>query len=742
MNRNVLKAMRLLLLTASERRYVAEMKQSGLFDRQFYLTTNPTMHRLNRWFPERHFLLRGEPAGLWPNPDFSPKDYLHHSPDVVKSGMPPFRHYLKVGRHENRLTKHVAEIEPGAPLPTPILRDRPAQSARNAVVVHIYYHELWDEFSKVLQGLDIEFDLLVSITVRSVGGDTSGSTQLKARIEAEFPGAHVFELRNHGRDIFPFLHLVNAGWLDGYEAVCKIHTKKSPHRSDGDDWRQHLIGGVLPGDKTGALLAAFKADTDAAFWVADGQNYSGAQWWGSNFDRVTQLLHRVEVPTRRDHLVFPAGSIYWLKPLMIAMIRGLQLSETQFESEMGQTDGTLAHAIERTLGHLVEAAGMVTRQTSELGQSRQGIAAGQVPTFVSAFYLPQFHPVPENDAWWGKGFTEWTGVSRARPLFTGHMQPQLPADLGFYDLRLTEVMGQQTELARRAGIDAFCTYHYWFDGRRILEAPIDRLLARPDVDFPFYLCWANESWRRNWDGLTGEVLLNQSYAPGWEDALATSLLPYFNDPRYCRPDGERPRFVIYRPEDMPDPARAIAALRAAWVRLGVGEVELGAVRFHIPGDHPVPPDLVDFWIEMPPHGLVKEDDYLFGGPQGNQMGPALSPGFAGLIYDYAKIAAHTTEPRYMASMPDNTIAGVMPSWDNTARRGIKAHIAWGANPASFDLWLRRVLAGRVAKSYRGELFINSWNEWGEKAAIEPSAQYGSAWLDVLRRRLTLNGRSN
>ena len=739
MKKNVLKALRLLFISPREFLQVGEIKRSGLFDRSFYISANPWMHPLSRMFPERHYLTRGEKAGLYPFPAFSPHAYLAYNDDVAQVGISPLVHYIRTGRQENRLTSKMAEIEPGTPLRTPILRNRSPATAPHAIVVHLYYHDLWPEFAAVLRRLDVRFDLFVTITVRAKDEDQVEATALAVMIETDFPGAQVFQMRNHGRDIYPFLHLVNAGWLDDYEAVCKIHTKKSPHRDDGDQWRDKLIGGILPGDgSVAALLRAFKADDHAGFWVADGQNYSGVHWWGTNFDRVTKILHRVEVPTRRSEISFPAGSMYWLKPVIVEMIKGLQLVEDQFETEMGQTDGTLAHAVERALGHLAKSGGLATRETAEL-QKQIGAPAGtrSKPAYVSAFYLPQFHPVPQNDQWWGKGFTEWTGVSRARPQYDGHMQPYLPADLGFYDLRLTEVMGEQTALARAAGVDAFCVYHYWFDGTRILETPVDRLLTRPDIDFPFYLCWANECWRRNWDGLSGEVLLAQSYAPGWEAEFAASLLPYFADPRYQRPDGTRPRFVIYRPEDMPDPDAAVAALRATWRGLGVGEVELGAVRFHVPGANPVADSLFDFWIEMPPHGLVQEADILFADLKSNLMGPAMSLGFAGLIYDYAAVAARSCDPAYLATLPPNTIAGIMPSWDNTARRGSRAHIAWGANPASFEHWLRNLLVSRLPHSYRQELFVNSWNEWGEKAGLEPSAQYGQALINVMARRFGL-----
>jgi hypothetical protein len=353
------------------------------------------------------------------------------------------------------------------------------------------------------------------------------------------------------------------------------------------------------------------------------------------------------------------------------------------------------------------------------------------PGFVSAFYLPQFHPIPENDAWWGKGFTEWASVTRARPNFAGHVQPFLPADLGFYDLRVTDVMGEQWRLASEAGIDAFCVYHYWFDGRQVLEKPLEGLLARPDVPFRYYLAWANEAWRRNWDGLSGEILIDQTYAAGFEEGLVASTLPHFADPRYARPDGRRPRFVIYRPTDLPDPAGSVARLRAAWAAAGHREVELGAVLFHVEGESRVDPALFDFWVEMPPHGLVGAGDFLAGGPEGPLPGLCLPADFEGLIYDYDRVIAKSLKRRFGAGLEGRVIAGVMPSWDNTARRRRAAHIAHGANPLRFARWLAGLAETRLATSYRQELMVNAWNEWAEKAVLEPSAQHGRAYLDAL-----------
>ncbi|WP_322867754.1 glycoside hydrolase family 99-like domain-containing protein [Aquicoccus sp. G2-2] len=456
---------------------------------------------------------------------------------------------------------------------------------------------------------------------------------------------------------------------------------------------------------------------------------SGEEWWGSNRPGTEAILRRMELVP--GALNFPAGSIYWLKPLVIGMIRALKLDRAVFEAERGQVDGTLAHAFERALGTLVGAAGMELRETAELlPQTRK--ASLMKPRYVSAFYLPQFHPTPQNDAWWGAGYSEWRACTTAASMYPGHLQPMRPGALGYYDLRATEVMGAQGALAKAAGVDGFCVYHYWFDPARLLETPMEKLLTRPDIDFPFYLCWANEPWRRNWDGLSGEILMPQDYRDGFEARLVASTLPYMRDPRYQRPDGQRPRFVIYRPGEMPDPTASIKRMRAAWRKAGIGEVELGAVHFHVKDRSEVPRGAVDFWVEMPPHGLVKGEDYLFGGPGGNRMGTA-SPAtdFGGLIYDYAAVATRAVSRGYRAGLPEQTIAGIMPAWDNTARRGPKGHIAYGANPARFRRWLRDLARLRLAGSYRGELMINAWNEWAEKAVLEPSETFGRMYLDVL-----------
>src|SRR5215471_7891415 len=198
---------------------------------------------------------------------------------------------------------------------------------------------------------------------------------------------------------------------------------------------------------------------------------------------------------------------------------------------------------------------------------------------VIAFYLPQYHPIPENDEWWGKGFTEWTNTAKAKPMFRGHYQPHVPADLGFYDLRVPETREAQAAMARRSGIEGFCYYHYWFAGRRILERPFNEVLHSGVPDFPFCLCWANQTWSGIWHGAPNRVLIEQTY-PGRVDHEAhfRTLLPVFADPRYIRVD-DKPIFLIHRPAELPDTAATLALWRDMAADAGLGGLHIAGASF-------------------------------------------------------------------------------------------------------------------------------------------------------------------
>jgi lipopolysaccharide biosynthesis protein len=348
-----------------------------------------------------------------------------------------------------------------------------------------------------------------------------------------------------------------------------------------------------------------------------------------------------------------------------------------------------------------------------------------------AFYLPQYHPIPENDEWWGKGFTEWTKVVEGKPLYHGHYQPQLPGSLGFYDLRLPEVREAQARLARQYGLHGFCYYHYWFAGKRLLERPFNEVLLSGRPDFPFCLCWANENWTRRWDGQNQQVLIAQNYSADGDRAMIRELIPAFKDPRYIRVNG-RPLLLVYRALDLPS-ARASAALwREEAAAAGLPGLYLCRVESFDEAKVAADPAQIGFDAasEFPPHGIRPAE------PAAPVAG--LDPAFSGLIYDYAQTARDFAA---RPTPPYRRFHGVMPSWDNTARVGRRAGIAAHADPEAYRSWLETVV-NRTRRDKDGDerlVFINAWNEWGEGCHLEPDRRYGMAWLEATRA--ALNGSS-
>ncbi len=340
-----------------------------------------------------------------------------------------------------------------------------------------------------------------------------------------------------------------------------------------------------------------------------------------------------------------------------------------------------------------------------------------------AYYLPQFHPIPENNLWWGKGFTEWTNVVRAKPLYSGHQQPRLPTDMGFYDLRLAETRSEQAALARRYGIHGFCYYYYWFaDGRRLLERPLQDMLQSGEPDFPFCVCWANESWTRRWDGGEDLVLMRQDPSEANALAFIRSLVPLVADKRYIR-IGMRPMILIYRVDMIPSVTRIASLWREEMRRQGVGEIYLVAVQTTIEVD---PAQIgFDASCEFPPHQMPRttyNDTQIF------------HEEFAGKIFDYRE-AVRTKE--HESPHPYKRFPGVMTRWDNTPRRGRRAHIFANATPDWYGHWLKNALTESVQRHAPEErfVFINAWNEWAEGAYLEPDEDSAYALLETTRDTL-------
>lgn len=345
-----------------------------------------------------------------------------------------------------------------------------------------------------------------------------------------------------------------------------------------------------------------------------------------------------------------------------------------------------------------------------------------------AMYLPQFHRIPENDRWWGEGFTEWTNVRRGKPMFEGHYQPHVPhPDVGYYDLTEEGVLERQAAMARRYGIHGFCFYYYWFNGRRVLEKPLDVMLRSGKPDFPFCFCWANENWTRRWDGKDHDILLAQEYSPENDVRFITELLPALRDPRYIRIEG-RPLLVVYRPGLLTDPAATAKRWRIACREQGLGEIHLAAVHSF---DKRNPTEYgFDSAIQFPPLQI----------PAKNLVGTQTlrtDPSFVGGVLDYREAVRHT-----LREEPKNytLFRGVMPGWDNTARRMEKSTLWVNSSPEQYGRWLEAAVQQTRLELPPGKrfIFINAWNEWAEGAHLEPDVQHEYAFLEETARALGVN----
>jgi len=491
--------------------------------------------------------------------------------------------------------------------------------------------------------------------------------------------------------------------------------KQQEHASELLQQRYEELGETLA--RQAATLEAMRSST--SWQITAPLRVAGRMAKGA----VHVLRLSYMLPKRLAAMMYrslPASWRFEIKETLFNELPWLFRRTSQYHAWQVQQAGSLGIAAHRPLIHATAPGKPLQSQFEPLIYSEPNISCSMR---LVAFYLPQFHPIPENDAWWGKGFTEWTNVSKAQPQFEGHYQPHLPGELGFYDLRVPEVMARQVELAKLAGLSGFCFHYYWFAGRRLLERPLDMFLERTELDFPFCICWANETWSRRWDGSESDVLMQQVHTPETDEAFIRDVTQLLIDPRYIRVDG-KPVLIIYRVTLLPNACETAERWRSYFKEQGHGELYLVAAQSFDVED---PRDYgFDAAVEFPPHRFQSESI-------ADQM-KLYNANYSGRVYDYRELA-----DEFSNCWPQDYVLHktVSPSWDNEARKPGKGFSFVHSSPEAYASWLQRVLKG-TAERYRTDqqlVFVNAWNEWAEGAHLEPDRHHGYAWINRTRESL-------
>lgn len=508
-----------------------------------------------------------------------------------------------------------------------------------------------------------------------------------------------------------FLALLDRSCLTEYETICFA------------DFSLHQSGQPL----SIPLGSLHKTGTGAV-----STQVSIEQAAGERATLLKTVMPRAGWMLNHYNFATPLGAITLFQDIILRDINGLRLTPKDLIGEDGK------RPMLRSLNWLI---GAIAFRANLSVSTVDGFAVASSPNRLAppriererqikaiAFYLPQFHPIPENDKWWGKGFTEWANVVKGRPSFRGHHQPRVPGDLGYYDLRVADIPDQQAQLALENSVYGFCYYYYWFQGKKLLNAPIENMLARKKPVHPFCVCWANENWSRNWDGQNRQVLIQQNYSLESNRQFIHEIIPMMRDPRYIRHHG-KPVLIVYRIKIIPDWLTTAEMWREECRRAGIGEIHLCAVRFGLEPLEGQPSDNgVDAFVLFPPHELVRNDvrSQLLD----------VSSDFSGELVSYDD-ALEGDIQRFHYGYPWPVHRGVMMSWDNSARRDRSARVFVGATPARFRYWLNAVI--RQDQDYNPDpealLFINAWNEWAEGTVLEPDKRFADGYLRVVRHEL-------
>lgn len=503
----------------------------------------------------------------------------------------------------------------------------------------------------------------------------------------------------------------------------------------------HVINSALAADNARAFLLFSRTTTDADL-TSTPELYSEVSPFGvlsvstsmrdPGGDGRTKALLSTVLPRIGSSYIsgqirVASGRLHSIDPLLLRQAAALTLSAKDLLGRDGKEREDWRTKFLALLSYMAHEGELIVAGLREQhGITTNGFAANSDHTIKTiAFFLPQFHPIEENSRWWGAGFTEWSNVVRARPQFRNHHQPRVPKDLGYYDLRLPQTQKLQAKLAREHGVHGFCYYYYWFDGKKILNQPIEQMLQDPEIALPFCVCWANENWSRNWDGQEKFVLLQQSYSQESNLSLIHEFIAMMRDRRYIRHQG-KPVLLVYRIRVIPEWKEVAKLWREECRKAGIGEIHLCAVRFGLEPLDGAPEDFgLDAYVMFPPHETVRQDI--------RSTLKDLKSDFNGEVLSYDAVVAGDLA-RFEQGYPWPVHRGAMMGWDNTARRMQDARIFHGCTPMKFRRWLKNIVRQELAHGGESEslLFINAWNEWAEGTVLEPDQRFGDSYLRVVR----------
>lgn len=616
-----------------------------------------------------------------------------------------------------------------------------AFSGSLGVHLHLYYLDMLPEFTAHLNNIPFGYDLFVSVP------EGTEVEPIYKALQTHLSNAKQIVIEpvpNRGRDIAPLI--VQFGErLSRYDIVGHFHTKKSPHSGRLQHWCKDILEKLLgspnsTGGKVAYIVQLLQSDAKLVYPEGRTELLQDPTGWAENFDLAKWVLDKYTTLSINDYsgVAFPEGSMFWARTECIKEFLTLPLGFDEFPSEPIAPDGTLAHALERLILifasqhagralriHTADSIKDYRNYESQVDFSDR-IVHSEIK--VLSYYLPQFHPIPENDEWHGKGFTEWTKVRAANPLFEGHYQQHIPhSDIGYYLLDSPEVLRTQAEQMRRAGVHGQVFYHYWFGGKLILEEPAQVLLANSDIQMPFSFCWANENWTRRWDGNDSDVLLGQNYSADDAKAFIHYLIPFFRDRRYIRID-DRPVLFIYRPASITNVGQYLEIWRRECREAGikepyvVGVITRGATDPSAYG--------MDAGVERVLH------DWTDGSvPELKHSLRPYSP-INGSVLSYVDVA------RFYAQQQDSKdftyFRSLVPMWDNTARYGSEAYVIHDSKPQFFQEWLENTIdyTKRSLPLDRRLILVNAWNEWAEGAHLEPDTRFGYSYLNSVGRALS------